>query len=72
MLNQKQDNGKHGCSNCEYEGVPCPNANMIRDWPYSESCMLNRTHSSVMECAKLAVEQKSVVNVWWGLGEEVY
>ena len=62
MLNVKQFNGKHGCTNCEYEGIPRASAKSIRDWPYQEDCMHERTHKSLIECAIKAVEGKSVVS----------
>ena len=64
MLNVKQFNGKQGCANCEYEGVPCVSAKMIRDWPYQEDCMYERTHKSLIECAIRAVEGKSVISIF--------
>ena len=62
MLNMKQFNGKHGCSHCEYEGVPRLGMAMIRDWPYREDAMLARNHHTLLEFAKQAVGQKSVVS----------
>ena len=63
MLNMKQYNGKYGCSNCDYEGVPRSSAKMIRDWPYCCD-YVTRTHDSVIKNAKEAVKEKSVGSIY--------
>ena len=65
ILNVKQFNGKHGCTNCEYEGIPRPSAKMIRDWPYREDCMKERTHSSMIQYARQSVKEKAVVSFFF-------
>ena len=62
MLNMKQYNGKYGCSACEMEGVSRQNNHLHRDWPYKDSVAL-RTHLSLMENARAAVEKDDVASV---------
>ena len=47
VLNMRQFNGQHGCSQCEDEGQPRARSHLQRNWPYHTTSSL-RTHSSIM------------------------
>ena len=61
ILNMKQYNGRHGCIQCEDEGVPRPASHLQRNWPYSTATIL-RTHESVVFHAREAVRTREPVS----------
>ena len=60
-MNMKQYNGKYGCSICMDEGQSPPNCPLQRFYPYTDNCVM-RTHQSVLDDAREAVETKHAVS----------
>ena len=58
-MNMNQYNGKYACAHCEHEGVP-RTVHLHRDWPYQEN-LQSRTHFSMIDLAKKAVKEQTVV-----------
>lgn len=61
LLNMKAFNGKCGCALCE-DGEPRPTSHLHRNWPYIGDGHTLRTHQSVRECARDAMETGSCVS----------
>ncbi len=62
VSNMKQFNGKSPCHMCFDEGECRTNQPMLRFFPFNKHSQL-RTHASVMEDAKKAVESGEAVSV---------
>ena len=67
VLNMKQYNGQHGCSQCEDEGQPRTSSHLHRNWPFCASST-PWTHNSIMSNVQDCVRVKKPVSLSFHLG----